>query len=38
MTRYDPSKFRDEHFDDRQMEADWRAVQAEERRSERLGT
>ena len=30
-------RFKDERFDDRSMEADWRSIQAEEKRSARLG-
>ena len=30
-------RFKDEKFDDRSMEADWRTIQAEERRSLRMG-
>lgn len=37
MTGYDPSKFRDDDFDDRQMEVGFAACQAEERKSSRLG-
>ncbi|KAI8467424.1 MAG: hypothetical protein J3K34DRAFT_430614 [Monoraphidium minutum] len=37
MTGYDPSKYRDEWGDDRRMEASWGQLQAEERRSARLG-
>lgn len=36
-TRYDPSRFRDDPFDDRNMVAGWRQVEAEEKRSQRLG-
>ncbi|GFR48717.1 hypothetical protein Agub_g10674, partial [Astrephomene gubernaculifera] len=36
-TGYDPSRYRDENFDDRTMEASWRQVVAEEKRSERMG-
>ncbi|EFJ42142.1 hypothetical protein VOLCADRAFT_97833 [Volvox carteri f. nagariensis] len=35
--RYDPSRYRDDPFDDRMMEASWRQVVAEEKRSERMG-
>lgn len=35
--RYDPSRFRDDPFDDRNMVAGWRQVEAEEKRSQRLG-
>jgi len=37
ITGYDPLKFAKEDLVDRSMEADWRAIQAEERRSARLG-
>ena len=30
-------RFKDERFDDRSMQADWKSIQAEERRSARLG-
>ncbi|KXZ50048.1 hypothetical protein GPECTOR_18g29 [Gonium pectorale] len=36
-TGYDPSRYRDDPFDDRTMEASWRQVEAEEKRSERMG-
>jgi len=36
MTKYDPTKFKDD-FDDRLMEASWNEVQAEERKSLRMG-
>lgn len=32
-----PCRFLDEHFDDRRMEVGWSAIEAEERRSARLG-
>ncbi|KAL3151444.1 Protein SPT2 [Trebouxia sp. C0009 RCD-2024] len=37
VTRYDPSKFDDRGFDDRSMEASYKQIQAEERRSARMG-
>lgn len=37
ITKYDPSKFDDRGFDDRTMEANYKQIQAEERRSARLG-
>ncbi len=30
-------RFKDESFDDRSMEADWKSIQAEERRSAKMG-
>ena len=30
-------RFKNERFDDRSMEADWKSIQAEERRSARMG-
>ncbi|GLI65041.1 hypothetical protein VaNZ11_008454 [Volvox africanus] len=36
-TGYDPSRYQDDPFDDRMMEASWRQVVAEEKRSERMG-
>lgn len=30
-------RFKDERFDDRSMEADWKSIQAEERRSAKMG-
>jgi hypothetical protein len=37
MTGYDPSKYQDDWADDRRMEASWEQLQAEERRSARMG-
>lgn len=37
ITKYDPSKFDDRAFDDRSMEANFKQIQAEERRSARMG-
>jgi hypothetical protein len=34
---YDPSKYKDSFFDDRRMEASAAEIQAEERRSARIG-
>ena len=34
---YDPSRYRDDPYDDRSMEVGWRQVVAEEKRSERMG-
>eukprot|EP00198_Chlamydomonas_reinhardtii_P011887 XP_001701224.1 predicted protein [Chlamydomonas reinhardtii] len=36
-TGYDPSRYRDDPYDDRSMEVGWRQVVAEEKRSERMG-
>lgn len=32
-----PCRFKNERFDDRSMEADWKSIQAEERRSAKMG-
>lgn len=37
ITKYNPSKYRDELYDDRKMEAGYDEILAEERRSMRLG-
>ncbi|GAX83870.1 hypothetical protein CEUSTIGMA_g11295.t1 [Chlamydomonas eustigma] len=37
LTRYDPRKFQDKDEDDRNMVAGWREIEAEEKRSARLG-
>jgi hypothetical protein len=37
MTGYDPSRYADDWGDDRRMEASWEQLQAEERRSARMG-